>query len=459
MKFILYSCGGLTVLQNSFIRHEELLAGSHTEVYLLSNVTSFDSNQVSDALKINTPSTIYLIPESLGEPFVRELKQLVTQKSDDFLTKSAEILWKSYEADSLPEGQAQVLREYIFANMSNLQKDGKLATEIIFSDILEVLKKTKHNGNARQAPGGSSQITRVKTFFCIMLFIVLLGVIGRQNWPSNLHAWLTEAKKNLTKASEICQKNSLSQEEAKICEKTHQVLTTLNAIEVQTPKCSSTCVPQGEAKEISPDKLKVGVEGPALVEIPTGCFCPAGSTKQIQLKPFAVSKYKITFAEYDRFCEATGKDRPGRDKRAVIEVSWLEAVEYTRWLSEQTGQIYRLPTEAEWEYAARAGNRDDAIPGTMTYQMGPFITNSFGIIYETANNEREFTCSRSEELQTCVDNFGDGIPITVRGGAFKCAQEEVRVTSNTMAPSEKNDFTGFRVVKEINTASFKRNSL
>jgi formylglycine-generating enzyme required for sulfatase activity len=77
-------------------------------------------------------------------------------------------------------------------------------------------------------------------------------------------------------------------------------------------------------------------------------------------QPFAIGRYTVTFDEYDRFCLATLRDKPddkdwGRGRRPVINVSWDDAVAYCAWLFQQTGCTYRLPTEAEWEYAARAG--------------------------------------------------------------------------------------------------------
>jgi formylglycine-generating enzyme required for sulfatase activity len=102
--------------------------------------------------------------------------------------------------------------------------------------------------------------------------------------------------------------------------------------------------------------------------------------------PFAIGRYPVIFDEYDRFCEAKRRKRAAdwdwsRGRKPVINVSWNDAQAYVAWLSQETGRAYRLPSEAEWEYACRAGT-------TTRYSFGHAITRQDANYYSGSGSAR-----------------------------------------------------------------------
>ena len=189
---------------------------------------------------------------------------------------------------------------------------------------------------------------------------------------------------------------------------------------------------QAEEERRRAEARRIAELAPEMVDIEGGCF-QMGSPEseagryanerrhRMCVEAFSIGKYEVTFAEYDRFAEATGRARPddegwGREDRPVINVSWDDATAYARWLSGETGERYRLPTEAEWEYAARAGSTKAYPWGSSVGRgrancrgcgsewdgrrqpapVGSFDGNAWGV-HDTVGNVREWTCSGYDE--------------------------------------------------------------
>ncbi len=232
------------------------------------------------------------------------------------------------------------------------------------------------------------------------------------------------------------------------------------------------------------DRLQVGHLGPEMVWIPAGQFQIGDSqgignpdelpVHDVFIEGFAMGRYEITFEDYEYFTKATNRKKPkdngwGRGNRPVIFVSWQDATAYAEWLTEQTGRYYRLPTEAEWEYAARAGTKtiywwgneigenraNCAGSGTrwddkQTAPIGSFAPNPFGL-YDTAGNVWEWTCSVYEKkyfgaYQSCIEK-NSRRERQLRGGSWFLNSKLCRVgIRNSAKPSSTYNNVGFRVV-------------
>jgi formylglycine-generating enzyme required for sulfatase activity len=228
---------------------------------------------------------------------------------------------------------------------------------------------------------------------------------------------------------------------------------------------------------------------PEMVRIPAGSFV-MGSTDgdkdempahQVHIdKPLAAGKYEITFAEWDACAADAGckNKQPsdegwGRGRHPVVNVSWNDAKEYVVWLSGKTGKPYRLLTEAEWEYAARAGSTGKYAFGETldakqakfstgkqsvgeTAEVGSFPANAWGL-HDMHGNVWEWVedCYLPGYDGASADGSprsgpGCGANRVLRGGSWDYKPEDLRSALRyRLPPYYRVDEIGFRVAREL----------
>lgn len=207
--------------------------------------------------------------------------------------------------------------------------------------------------------------------------------------------------------------------------------------------------------------------------------------------PFAIGVNEITFAQWDacvaaKACRTIPRDNGwGRGARPVINVSWDDAQHFARWLSAKTGFEYSLPSEAQWEYAARGGdeglwaggslkalcafangaNRETGLKwanmactdpaSDRTLPVGTLGANGFGL-HDMIGNVAEWTldCNtlnlRDAPTDGSADLRGSCNQRVARGGSWFSGPADLRYYSRLMLRrGDRNDFTGFRLVRKI----------
>jgi formylglycine-generating enzyme required for sulfatase activity len=242
------------------------------------------------------------------------------------------------------------------------------------------------------------------------------------------------------------------------------------------------------------DSLTDGSHGPSMVMIPAGTFLmgdeqirDATPVHKVDIsKEFAIGKFPVTFQEYDHFASVTNRDLPddrgwGRYQRPVINISWHDALAYAGWLSEQAGSRYRLPSESEWEYAARAGTnttfwwgddlRQYGADGKIkkyfgfarlfnreTTPVGVFPANQYGL-YDTAGNVFEwvqdfwhdrYDSAPSDGSPWLEENDGDSGLRVLRGGAWDANAIYMKPAArHKYHPGLRYSHVGFRLARDL----------
>jgi len=237
---------------------------------------------------------------------------------------------------------------------------------------------------------------------------------------------------------------------------------------------------------------------PEMVLVEAGSF-KMGSTKGLEdeqpvhtvkmTRPFYVARYAVTFEEYDRFRRVKEDGGWGRGKRPVMGVDWNDAVAYCNWLSKQEGRPpcysgggktiqcdfsangYRLPTEAEWEYAARGGrkskgylyagsnNPDDVAwyvgnSGDQTHPVGQKQPNELGL-YDMSGNLWEWCWDWHSKDYYASSPANDptgpssGSEKVRRSGSWREAANYIRTTFRSAGSPSYPGANGFRLVRTV----------
>lgn len=272
-----------------------------------------------------------------------------------------------------------------------------------------------------------------------------------------------------------------------------------NTIAVLSLFAVAACaIPAGAESSPRPKAFKDCLACPEMLALPAGSFRMGasretdqeakpyeGPMRTVTVPAFAIGRFEVTFVEWDACVAAGGcayepDDRGwGRGRRPVINVAWTDIGPYLAWLSKETGQSYRLPSEAEWEYAARAGTTtrywwgDRLQPesgkpfanclacagldsGSRTAPVGSFPANPFGL-HDTQGNAWEWVAD-------CWHRGYAGAPADarvrpadgpcrlgiLRGGAWLSPARNLRVSHREgYDPTFRYASNGFRVARDL----------
>jgi formylglycine-generating enzyme required for sulfatase activity len=255
------------------------------------------------------------------------------------------------------------------------------------------------------------------------------------------------------------------------------------AVDIRTPDhCRRESI--HTRRPLCQDPLPSGSDAPMLALVPAGDFV-MGSTEAPEEQPvhhvtigdaFAISVYEISQGEFRQYCEALHRQCSTQpwsgDDYPVVNVSWQDARGYVDWLSSVTHHRYGLPTEAQWEYAARAGNTGPFPSGTALSptdanfaimkkltiaapRSQKFNPNAFKLVH-TVGNVREWVEDPWSQTYAGAPNDGSSLKSAgaamrvARGGSYMDGSARLRLSMREgLAPDTRDATTGFRIVREL----------
>ncbi len=417
---------------------------------------NFDTNNIEDSVP-------YLL-EGLKTAFLTSFFGMG-------LTTILGVLQKSREAKR-DKNDTELLLQSVYQISENLRESRETNSQL--QSIINLLSEKSQTSKRLE----SIQREQLE----ILNEILLKGEAIQSEWRE-----LEEKRRELVESTEIDNSQRVDIDSATV---DLEDVTLDDEVKIDSQKNSHSYEkPSFETKEIVelPEALEERVMmsyiQPSMVKIPKGSFMMGSEDGRDYEKPlhrvdidydFYVGRYPVTFDEYDKFCDDIGKKRPsdkgwGRGRQPVINISWSDADEFAKWLSQKSGKEYSLLSEAEWEYVAKAGSEtkwsfgdsaDDLEQyswysdnsGGRANSVGEKLPNSFGV-YDVHGNVWEW-CEddwTEDYSNTPVDGSSYKSEDTnrkkvLRGGSWFNFPDYTRsVNRSSSELSTKNGTYGFRL--------------
>ncbi len=391
-------------------------------------------------------------------------------------------------------------KECVYALLKAVEDANKINqdnTTIIVIDVKE--REVQSTGGANEGDFPEQSVSRVAEIeipdepreprsYKWLVWLIILGVLGGGGYFAWEKGFVDEALEKGTELVESTQQTIEAELEKPEPEPAPEPAPEPEPVAEPEPRPEPEPVYVDKA-DVFRDRLKSGGRGPTMIQVPAGTFRMGGASSlvspdetprhEVRVRSFMASVYEITFEEYYRFANATGRRKPksnGWDIKThpVVDVSWDDALAYTRWLTKETGMRYRLLSEAEWEYAARAGTTSSFWWGlkagsgnahcfdcktdfslSKPAKVGTYKANPFGL-YDTAGNVFEWVhdCYHRNYQDAPDDGSvwegGDCEVRVVRGGAFRSPASSMRVENREKFKSDKGHYNvGFRVARDL----------
>ncbi|AMO55359.1 formylglycine-generating enzyme family protein [Endozoicomonas montiporae] len=216
------------------------------------------------------------------------------------------------------------------------------------------------------------------------------------------------------------------------------------------------------------------------VTIPSGIYTMGEGYRlyRVSVSSFELMKKPVTFAQYNEYCRITGKRVPPNegwegDQRPVINVSFWDSLDLCDWLTEETGELHRLPTGAEWEYACRAGSNhyfnygkkpdrrlmhccDKHFRGaSSTIEVGSLGANSWGLydmhgnVWESCSSIYRSDYNGHEHIETGCSRLNHQQRI-LRGGSWDNSPDMCHSASRMYTmPADRGNHIGIRLARDI----------